>query len=153
MRLDKLLNNFGLSLRNNRVFIKNSTKSLGLLQSYKKVSPNVTKLLLWDTQQNEPVTVFLRDDTKSVHIITSPMEAKHRVKIYGELLDKLLDTFKNYAVVISKQDDMYIGAMVDATGEIMVRTPLQPSVSAVVWWLYDFFEDELEGNEDEEDSE
>ncbi len=153
MRLDKLLNSFGLSLRNNRVFIKNSTKSLGLLQSYEKVSPNVTKLLLWDTQQNEPVTVFLREDTKSVHIVTSPMDAKYRVKIYGELLDKLLDTFENYAIVLSKQGDFYIGALVDATGEIVVKAPPQPSISAVVWWIYEFFANELEGDENEEDSE
>lgn len=149
MKLNRLLNKFGLTLKNNRVFIKNSSKHLGLLQSYEKVTPNVTKLLLWDTQNNEPVTVFLREDTKHVHIVSKPMSAKHRVKLYGELLDKLLTEFPEYAVVFTKHEELFKGALIDSNGEIVVQTPPQPSVSAAVWWIFDFFENELEGDENE----
>lgn len=143
MTLKELLNEYGLDLRGDEIYVGSSNQKIGVLQWYEKRSNGDVCVFAWNTTHNEPVTLVLREDSKSVHIIAKQLSAKNRVTIYGELLDKLLREFPGSMLILTAEGEKFKGEFI--TGEQKIyTTPLQPSIAAVVWWLWGYIEDEKE---------
>jgi len=143
MRLREILNEYGLELRNDEIYVKNSNQRIGVLQWYEKRSNGDVCVFAWNTAHNEPVTLVLREDSKSVHIIAKQLSAKNRVTIYGELLDKLLREFPESMLILTAEGEKFKGKFITKDQKVYI-TPPQPSIAAVVWWLWGYIEDEKE---------
>ena len=144
MKLQTLLEEYGLELRNDEIYIKNSNQRIGVLQWYEKRSNGDVYVFAWNPMQNEPVTLILREDSRSVHIVAKQMSAKHRVTIYGELLDKLLRKYEKSVIILTADGEQFKGRFFVPEKKKVYSTPPQPSIAAVVWWLWGYIEDEEE---------